>query len=180
MMKIHGHCFRFALTYAILVFGPPVAAQEAIAMRGHWTVTVREPDGSVSSRYDFNNHLATGTGAGGAALAQMLSGETASEVMVDIAMTDPGGSSGYTLPSNGELTRAVPTSGPDAGKFVLRGSFRPVTAGTINQVGTRLLLCKSANNCVQRQLTTTTTSPISVLAQQLVEVQVIFSFSTAP
>jgi hypothetical protein len=47
---------------------------EGIQVHGHWVLEVRNPDGSVAQRKEFENSLATGAGNGGALLANILAG----------------------------------------------------------------------------------------------------------
>src|SRR5579871_6654695 len=47
---------------------------EGIKVHGHWVLQIRNRDGSVASRREFDNSLATGPNNGGAALSQILAG----------------------------------------------------------------------------------------------------------
>ena len=46
--------------------------KEGIQVHGHWVIEIRNRDGSVASRKEFDNSLATGAGNGGALLATIL------------------------------------------------------------------------------------------------------------
>jgi hypothetical protein len=45
---------------------------EGIKVHGHWTIDVRNPDGSVVTHREFENSLASGSGGGAPLLAQIL------------------------------------------------------------------------------------------------------------
>jgi hypothetical protein len=172
------------------------AAQDGIKVHGDWTLTVRNPDGTVAARHEFKNALAISLG-GDSLLAQLLSGgAVAGQWSVELypvpiaachsnnspcRITEnssiPGGTSR-------DLTKTVPTSGPDAGKLVLRGSVRIPINATINQVVTTLSTCAptvSPASCVSQSNEAVTlrslTPGVPVGQEQLVEVKVVISFS---
>jgi len=188
--------FAQSLTTAPASGGASGAGQEGIKVHGDWTLTVRHPDGTIAAHHEFKNALATHLG-GDRILAQLLGG-TAVTGQWTVAL--------FTLPANAcnsnnapcqisesasvnavnsrDLTRTVPTSGPDAGKLVLRGSVRVPNNATISVVQTDLTSCApsiSPAACVsaigvgftQRSLTT----GVAVAQDQLVEVKVVISFS---
>lgn len=83
-----------------------------------------------------------------------------------------------------DLTKSAAVSGPDAYKLVLRGSVRIPASATINMVQTLLTACPSVGPpvpCVSATgsvFSQRTLSPgVAVVADQLIEVKVVFSFS---
>lgn len=172
------------------------AAQEGIKVHGDWTLTMRNPDGSVAARHEFKNALALHLG-GDKILAQLLSGTAVTGQWTIALFTSPvSACNANNAPcqitetaspnsaNSRDLTRTVPTTGPDAGKLVLRGSVRIPADATISVVQTDLTSCGASvtpASCVsafgvgftQRSLTT----GVPVAQDQLVEVKVVISFS---
>ena len=142
----------------------PSGSNEGIKVHGHWTIVVRNADGSVASRNEFENSLVTCTGCGNTILSNIL-GRQASvgtwQVDLDnyanpnqavCASSPVGGGCAITEPSvthllNGQvpfpnLTVQVPTWGiyANAG-LVLAGTAKAVKTGTIVTVDTILSTC---------------------------------------
>lgn len=169
--------------------------QEGIKVHGDWTLTVRNPDGSVAARHEFKNALYPG--GGDKILAQLLTGSVVTgQWTIGLFASSPTACNSNNAPCtivenlspNGansrDLTRTIPTSGPDAGKLVLRGSVRIPNSATITIVQTELSSCApsttpgscvSAFNVGFTQKVLTTAVPIA--QDQLVEVKVVISFS---
>jgi hypothetical protein len=173
----------------------PGASQEGIKVHGEWTLTVRNPDGTIAARHEFKNALYPG--GGDKILAQLLAGtavtgqwtialfaSSATACNANNAPCQITENSSPNAANSRDLTRTVPTSGPDAGKLVLRGSVRIPNNATITTVQTELTSCAPtvpAASCVsafgdgftQKSLTT----GVPVVQDQLVEVKVVISFS---
>jgi hypothetical protein len=170
--------------------------QEGVKVHGDWTLTVRNPDGTVAARHEFKNALAAHLG-GDRLLAQLLGGAAVAGIWTvgfnvtaggcnagtNCTITESASTGGAT---SRDLTKSVPVSGPDAGKFVLRGSVRILNAATIDMVQTALTSCapsvspascigSSANEAgvTQKWLS----QGVTVAQDQLVEVKVVISFS---
>lgn len=132
---------------------------EGIPVHGQWTIEVREPDGRLVARREFDNAF---TGSGNTILLEFLDGVRtpgAWEVHLgnsDTAQTpcvfnlaramcrvaEPNHSlTGSNIFKNLVVTR--PASGADANKFVLEGSATANFAGAINQVATAVQACAS-------------------------------------
>lgn len=170
--------------------------QEGIKVHGDWTLVVRNPDGSVAARHEFKNALATHLG-GDRLLAELIGGTavvgqwTVALFTTPIAACNTNNapcqiteSASPNAANSRDLTRTVPTTGPDARKLVLRGSVRIPSDATIGTVQTDLTNCGAnvtPTACVsatgvgfsQRVLT----GGVPVVAGQLVEVTVVISFS---
>jgi len=170
--------------------------QEGIKVHGDWTLTVRNPDGTVAARHEFKNALAVHLG-GDKILAQLLGGTAVTGQWTVALFTSPVNACNAnnapcqiteTASPNGansrDLTRSVATTGPDAGKLILRGSVRIAANATITVVQTDLTSCGAGvtpAGCVsafgvgftQRSLATA----VPVAQDQLVEVKVVISFS---
>jgi hypothetical protein len=170
------------------------AAPEGIKVHGDWTLVIRNPDGTVAAVHEFKNALSTATGAdqrlasllGGAAvpgqwtiglsgfpndnLCGMGFGCYISEVPLS-----------YSHATN--LTKTLPTEGPDIGKLVLRGSVRMLKPSNLAIVTTALTTCPAASPapCVSLSYPEFTRKlldiGVPVTADQLVEVKVVISFS---
>jgi hypothetical protein len=162
------------------------AGQEGIKVHGDWTLTVRNPDGTIAAVHQFKNALSTVTGAG-TVLARLLEGTTSVSAWAINLGTDPAGACGVgpnclisqvsaVFPAHStNLTESVPTTGPDAGKFVLRGSVRFVNAAAISVVttDTNVAFSGTSNEFTRKLLD----QLVAVAADQLVEVKVVISFS---
>jgi hypothetical protein len=185
--------------------GAPVGGpSEGIRVHGDWTIEIRQPDGSLVSRSQFQNAL---TSMGRYRLSTFLSRANTPGAW---AVTLDGTTSSTTpcrlvdgttptscnvvesisgLPTSGyvskNLTVSVPTSGPNASKLVLSGSMTAGYDGDVKTVGTYNWVCSSAtapDSC------TGTTGPYSITvtslgtaipvsAGQQILVTVVISFS---
>lgn len=184
------------LMSALILCAPPtLRAQEGIKVHGDWTITVRDPDGSVAARYEFKNALSVNASAD-EFLARLLARQvTTGGWTVNLFTSDgmcPFGPvcaitesavSGFA--DSKDLTLAVPQSGPHAKKFVLKGSVRGLNAGNILGVGTHVRTCgntTAAASCVSNSGAYFFTSkdlaaPIAIVNDQTVDVLVVISFS---
>ena len=90
IMKIRQSSVVFAAALIAAVSGPPVLAQqEGVKVHGHWTLDVRNPDGTLAASRDFENALVTSAavGQGEFALASVLAG-TARAINWQIFLTN--------------------------------------------------------------------------------------------
>jgi hypothetical protein len=176
--------------------------KEGITVHGHWIIEVRNPDGTVSTRREFENALvAPGAGALSLLLAQQAVPGTwfvwigANPCIrlgnpTGCAMTNAYGAQGGVptefFPS---LTVTAPTSGPNAGKVVFEGTATATNPApsAINSVLTQLWMCPptmlTGAGCrsagvVQANFTQATVTPaIPLVSGQIIQVTVIISFS---
>ena len=169
---------------------------EGIKVHGHWTITVRNADGSVASRNEFENSLSPGTGS--AALIQML-GRTATPGLWSINV--------FTVDSTGleqvqSLFESASTASAlstrfrgllvlaDATGFHLSGTVKAAisqSTGVIGGVDTLLFLCPAtaapATSCSDaglsyRPITSRFLSPeIPIQQNQSIDVTVTITFS---
>jgi hypothetical protein len=141
---------------------PSRGPAEGIKIHGHWSIVIRNLDGSVASRNEFENALTTGNGSGNAALSQFLARQyavgtwqisfgSAGNSSQDVCRTGPGApvicflveptssSSGpYIFP---DLTVQVANSGTSAFSITLSGTAKAAAAGAISNVATNLGAC---------------------------------------
>ena len=177
--------------------------KEGIKVHGHWTITVRNPDGTVASRREFENALTT---FGANALSRILAREETIiswEVSLNEAIgVTPGPCASALHPAEfncriqepisttpddtnvfKNLTLSFPTltsTGSDAGKFVLSGSAMANRDSNIATVSTSSRLSHTGG-AATATLTSTNLSPsLPVLPDQLIQVTVAISFSTLP
>jgi hypothetical protein len=153
---------------------PPCLAQtsEGIAVRGHWQLTVRDPNGAITQRIAFDNHL---TSWGAAALVQVLIGnqrfdwwqvglvavprvqtqEVFGPDSQGVALIYPAGKQppeGLGL-ANGfaALRSGLALDEPRMGHFVqmleLAGSATTTHAGVVTHVATLPNVCTAPGNC---------------------------------
>jgi hypothetical protein len=177
----------------------PRGTTEGIKVHGHWTIDIKNADGSLVSHHVFENSL---TPFGASALTQILARTRVTGVW-EVGLKP--GTSGLRKPCPthhsgtcliGEsgaqfntLTVSVPASGPYAGKLVLSGNATAEAEGDVVEVYTTLGLCPATDlpaACATGQkggtedLPFTSHSlptPIVALANQIIQVTVVISFS---
>ena len=170
---------------------------EGIKVHGHWVLEIKNPDGSVASRKEFENSLATGTGNGAALLAQLLGGGATVGPWLVVIFSGPGApflsvaqtASGCLFSASGPCSNSLNVSSP-AGQLILQGATPPATAaGPITSVTTSVVTCAastspqscltlSASSATQGAfLTAATVTGISVQVGQAITVTVTISFS---
>ena len=160
------------------------APGEGIKVHGHWTIDVRNPDGTLASHRDFENSLQI---TGGAALSSSLARTGVIGSWKVVLLTSSAGVIGALSETSGNLTVGAPTSGPNSGDLVLNGSFTDVQGGIVATVesffdfcspGVLPASCNDANAIAETLFTMRIlTTPVSVVAGQLVQVTVVISFS---
>jgi len=170
------------------------AGQEGIKVHGDWTLTVRNPDGTIAALHQFKNALVTVEGAPTLLASLLLGTATTGHWSITLGVLGTTGTCGASpvcvitestaaFPGHSSnLTKTVPTTGQDAGKFVLRGSVRFVNADLIGVVSTSLTTCASSTTptCSNGSFQFTRkelAQGIQVSQDQLVEVKVVISFS---
>jgi hypothetical protein len=175
-----------------MVEGNPAAG---IKVHGHWTIIVRNPDGSVASRHEFENSLMPG---GQKFLASLLArqatpfnwavalgsfcGTPATPKMCNLVepavANDATAVSFYGQTMVPVLSISAPTAGADAGKFIITGSVTAVVAGQVAWVQTGAL-SHSTSGLLITSFTSTNVAQqaIAVQAGQAIDVSVVISFS---
>jgi hypothetical protein len=167
---------------------------EGITVHGQWTITVRNPDGTVAATHKFENSLLA---TGATLLVQVLARQKAVQYwqvrlinkdgcvcnragnrvdcgIIDSSLT-PDVSTDFAT-----LSVSAPSTGPNAGKLVLSGTAPAAFDGQIKAVTTSV-----GNTCAPNSCSSTTWSPftaafpapISVQAGQTMDVTVVLSFS---
>lgn len=183
----------------------PRGPQEGVQVHGSWTLEVRNPDGSLVERREFENALIA---AGGATLSKVLGRDNTTGLwLISLAAaagsTHPcaniAGSAGpcgvrepadtYSSPDTfRNLSVTAPTSGANADKLVLSGSATAANASDIGSVRTDVQRCASSLSpdaagttyCGVGYTIFTTTAlatPVHVEPGQQVLVTVVISFS---
>lgn len=176
--------------------------QEGIKVHGHWTIEVRNADGTVAEVRDFENAL---TSSGSAALSNFL-GRTRSvggwlitlygggPVTTGAFQTGPGIYQGIISEIGGQdansgpgyfatLTVNAPSTGVNAGKLVLSGTATAQLDGDIRVVSTSVTALPNtqvpaaAYGGLYSFTSTNLAAPITLLAGQQVLVTVVISFS---
>jgi hypothetical protein len=162
---------------------------EGIKVHGYWTLDVRNPDGTLSSHIEFENSL-TSLGAG--FLLDVLNGKVDAIgrwlVQLSPSICDLGNGASSTClitqenpPSAGffgPLTVSIPSTGPDTGKLVLKGTARAAAAGAITGVNTLFIRASDPKGFLN-QFTSADISvtPVAVQPGQSIDVTVKISFS---
>ena len=171
---------------------------EGLRVHGHWTIEVRNPDGTLVERRDFENALSIGVGdvhlvnvlartrtAGTWTITANGSSQICEEpagtpnICWLMESTDP-------TPSVGNVFKTLTTS-VSGGTLVLNGTATAQRDGQITSVSTRDNHCSSSNtpaSCTGGNTAgsdgftgTLLATPVSVLNGQQVQVRVVISFS---
>lgn len=174
---------------------PPAGPDEAIKVHGDWVIVVKNPDGTVAARHEFQNALVPN---GATLLTQLLAQDTTSgEWLVSLASAGQQcnpitnfacvitqGRSNRQGVNSTDLTATVPTAGANAGKLVLRGTVRVPQDTVFNLVLTQLATCApslDAPACIAANHATfssrTLNPTVPVVTDQIVDVTVVISFS---
>jgi len=174
--------------------------QEGIKLHGHWTIVIKNPDGSVASRNEFENALYPG--GGDYILAALLS-RSASIGFWGVVLDGPTGARPCVLSGAQAACEISETNGPqltgpqiftnlsiqrtgDLHGVVLSGSATSANGGQIASVESHLLYCDPSvvpSACwgfgaSSREITShTLTAPIAVQAGQIMQVTVTITFS---
>lgn len=165
----------------------------AIHVHGHWTITVRNPDGSVSSRREFENSLVA---AGPKFLAALLAGQTTqfnwavklgtlcgTQAAVPCYLgepplaNDPIAVNFFKTGLVPQLSVSSPATGTNSGKLVLAGSATAIYAGQITDVSTIAVIPAGNADSIMGFSGTNLQQPIAVQVGQIMNVTVVFSFS---
>jgi hypothetical protein len=166
-----------------------------IKVHGHWTIDLRNPDGTLATHREFENSLAP---LGPSVLASNLAHQTVTGTW-NIQLQGSVCSGAYCtiyedLDINAigpnvfkGLTVSAPTSGPYNYALVLSGSFIAPTSGTVGAVATYVNTCTpfyAPSSCTYGSFITVADSSftftfenIPVIGGQLVDVNVVISFS---
>ena len=165
-----------------------------IKVHGDWTIVVRNRDGSVASTANFENSI---VGGGSSFFARMMARQAGqfywgvrlenlcgtAPTLKACLLAEPASAGDSILSSiyQGAMTQGLtisnPTSGPNAYKFVLTGSFTSANTGQITRVGTETVTPSGTADNIESVTGTTLQAPISVQAGQTVDVTVVISFS---
>jgi len=143
-------------------------SHEGIKVHGHWTIEVRNPDGTLVTHREFENSLSQSTG--GALLASLLNSHgqlpngggglagvppfywgvvlngtpgpcgSGAACIIAQALSAAKANCNPFVPDSQSLTAAAPAaSSPNAGSFVLSGTVVATTNSSITGVGTKEL-----------------------------------------
>ncbi len=164
---------------------PQGGPQEGVKVHGRWTIEVRDPDGTLVSRREFEN-LLRDTGA--QTLARTLGRKISVGLWrVSIQGPCPGSCTiAETATSPSPLMVDVPTSGDNANKLVLVGTTNANLTAAATAVLTTYLQCPNTTPpsapCTTGAFSTFTsfTLPppgVSVQEGQQIKVTVVFTFS---
>lgn len=182
--KLLGLGMAVALMVVACGGGPTVEAAGSplgnpIAVHGDWTIEVYNPDGTLDERHEFSNAL---TPSGSRALSMIMTGER-EIVRWGVQLWGPlstgpcDGSSGTCSLEEPALT--VETTAE--GSIRLAGSMIATHDGSIDTARTHLILCtREGESCpiVFDVFTWTDIDEKAVLEGQMIEVEVIISFTT--
>jgi hypothetical protein len=206
-MSAHTRQFRvlapFAAALTVLLLAGPSSAfaqektgaaekeeprggpSDGIKVHGHWTIDVKNPDGSLASRHEFENAL---DGTGAATLSRLLTHSTTQLLGWGIVMFPPQQAIAWSITEppiasffptvqavvSTDLTVAVSSSQLS---LVLQGSVQAPAGSSIAMVATMMVTQEPINQQIhfftERQLA----QPISVQANQIIQVTVTLSFS---
>lgn len=169
-------------------------AQEGVTIHGDWTIEIRNPDGSASSRHEFKNALVKNWGD--PLLARVLAGSMSiSFWRIELFAN---GAVSPCNPSNSTLTVdsacfLVPSNYPASGNnffknltvtenaaaLELTGVATASVAGQIDVVQTGVIVAPPLSGGINSFSVTSRTlqAPIPVAKGQIIQVKVVISFS---
>lgn len=176
---------------------PSSGPQEGIKVHGHWSIVIKNPDGSVASRHEFENSLVN---TGPDLLAELLARIASPGAWeINLLNTQAGGSACGGVGcfiiepgiATGGSTNLTVTYVANPARTILQGSFQASAAGDIAQVQTIYFVCPSSVSptaCpgslgaaglfgVQPFTARALPAPITVQSGQIVQVSVTFTFS---
>jgi hypothetical protein len=189
---------RVTTTNSVQQERPSGGPKEGIKVHGHWSIVIKNPDGSVASLHEFENAL---VGSGSDMLAQLLarSASTGGWGISVVPSASGGSSCGGNLPcvviESGLTTGVISVSSnltvvysPSPSRTTLQGSYQATSAGDIAQVATLVGACpasvapsscpNSSNNSGQGTFSSRTlATPLTVQSGQIVQLTVTFTFS---
>lgn len=190
-------CVVAAMAIAAHAQTPPAPGgpTEGIKVHGHWTIDIRNADGTLASHHEFENAL---TASGQLALASLLSGFGQSRQWSIDLLDVSGGQHPCGNPQTGRQICAIHADPPtvsssqnplgvvETNHLLLSGTVTSFTGGTsiLSGVWTMLDMCGRAdpncslNNAAHYQFTShSLASPITVAAGQIIQVTVDITFS---
>ena len=205
MMSSRALSIAAALLVCGLLLSTSASAQgsEGVRVRGHWVVEVRNPDGTLVERREFDNALVPG---GASLLAQFLTGSVPARWTVELGVyggatpiCNGGTLNGFTqnnclvidktatTPPTGTAVFPTLTAslGGNSDQVVLTGNATAIVDGQIAFVATRQGSCGTftapasytpAGTVLQFTVHDITPTPISVSAGQIVQFTVNLSF----
>lgn len=173
---------------------PAEGQQEGIKVHGNWVIEVKNADGTLVQRQEFKNALHSG----GAHLGNLLT-RNASMGFWAVSLWDPQRSpcvGGTRSPqceiaepnttftgSNVFKTLSVTGAGPNNSQIVLQGTATALVDGVISQVYSNFGVCggPTIGGCGSLYAAPFTghslSTPIPVVAGQIIQVRVVISFS---
>lgn len=152
------------------------AAGDTIGVRGHWTIEVLDPDGTVAHEVEFDNAF-----VGQQHLADLLSMTTTQTGWNIQALPAVGGDLPLCSSNSGgcgldaEAERDTSTN-----ELVVSGSFTAELTGELGRVASNLVVTPGGNRTFSlKDLTIESSGPVPVEAGQIVQIEIRYSFATA-
>ena len=194
----------------------PSGQGEGIQVHGEWLIEVVNPDGTLATQRAFKNALTTGANGGAELLARLLARDSLSVGTWAVALNSAASDTlPCVVTSGGQLVTAVcvavepnggsvispyvgnahnfptlsvsaPTTGPDAGKLILKGTVTADKSGEIWSASTFNRWCNAASapatpcqgGSYDKPVTFKALQPpVKVSDGQIVDVTVVISFS---
>ena len=161
------------------------AQADGIKVHGHWTIEVRNADGTLDKRHEIENALITTTGGGSGLLAGLL-GNVYSDPRWSMFLWGSPAPCGGPLPvdpctlTEADLTVTTPmASQPEyaAGTMQLSGSVTVLVDSTLFDVVSLWSVNRRGSTARTYGGFTSKNVSIPVRAGQIVQVKVVFSFS---
>jgi hypothetical protein len=162
----------------------PRGPGEGIKVHGHWTIDVKNPDGSLASHHEFENALLSG---GGSALSSILTHSTTqllgwgivlsqtSTTQDSLSVAEPAVAPYFaSAVASGNLTVAASTTQP---ALVLQGSVQAPAGFSIVVVQTAMVMLGPPGVSISLFTGKAQTPPITVQPGQIIQVNVVLSFS---
>jgi hypothetical protein len=150
--------------------------QEGIKVHGHWTIEIRNPNGSLASHFEFENALADN----GLLLAELLNGSTTVtkwrielDGTLGVSNAPCSGNSGCLV----DATQGFAVGAPGQRLFQLQGTVTANQTGRIERVSTQWLNSTVSTSGVFTQKTLDPADQKAIVNGQIIQVTVQISFS---
>jgi hypothetical protein len=154
---------------------PSGGPNEGIKVHGHWSIDIRNPNGSLASHFEFENAMVDG----GSLLTGLLNGGAVTKWRIDLDGTlgvsnaPCSGNSGCLV----DATQGFAPGAPGQRLFQLQGTVTANQAGRIERVSTQWLNSTVSTGGTFTQKTLDPVDQKAIVNGQIIQVTVQISFS---
>lgn len=149
--------------------------QEGIKVHGHWSIDIRNPNGSLASHFEFENAMVDG----GSLLTGLLNGGAVTKWRIEldgtlgVSNSPCTGNSGCLV----DATQGFAAGAPGQRLFQLQGTVTANQTGRIERVSTQWINSTVSTGAVFTQKTLDPVDQKAIVNGQIIQVTVQISFS---